>query len=139
VPEPTTRLRVVIAEDHNLVREGTRRLLGAHPEIGVVILSQHADSGYAVRLLQHGSDGLAYLLKGRVADVDHVVLAQREVVAGRSVIDAALVDTLLEARRASRPRSPSWDWTPGAIGPPHPRRPDLPAGGRRAQRLRCVT
>lgn len=144
-------VRVVIAEDHYLVREGTRRLLedggqvealasvgtatelldsvrrlkpdavitdirmpphhrmegieaahairAAHPGIGVVVLSQHADSAYAMELLRHGSAGLAYLLKSQVTNVDHVVFAIREVIAGRSVIDAHVVEALVERRR----------------------------------------
>jgi DNA-binding NarL/FixJ family response regulator len=49
-----------------------------HPEIGVVVLSQHADEGYAFQLLQHGTAGLAYLLKERVGDRAELLRAVRE-------------------------------------------------------------
>jgi DNA-binding NarL/FixJ family response regulator len=149
-------LRVVIAEDHYLVREGTRRLLedsgaveivaavgtaadlldavrrltpdavitdirmppghhmegieaahairAAHPSVGVVVLSQHADSVYAFELLKDGASGLAYLLKDRVGELDELLRALREVVLGRSVIDAQIVEGLV-GRRARRAAS----------------------------------
>ncbi len=53
--------------------EGIRaaaRLRATHPSIGVVVLSQYAAPSYAVALLDGGSEGRAYLLKDRVADVD---------------------------------------------------------------------
>jgi DNA-binding NarL/FixJ family response regulator len=150
------RLRVVVADDHYLVREGVRRLLessdevevldaagtadellrlvaelapdavitdirmppghhmegieaahqirAAHPNVGVVVLSQHADESYAFALLKHGTDGLAYLLKDRVGDLGELLRALREVAAGRSAIDARVVDALVQ-RRARREAS----------------------------------
>ena len=144
------RLRVVIAEDNYLVREGTRRLLedsgevdvvasvsnavelleavralrpdavltdirmppghqvegidAAHairrdyPGIGVVVLSQHSDASYAVELLKHGTEGLAYLLKTRIGELDELLHALREVVSGRSVVDAGVVERLVDYR-----------------------------------------
>jgi DNA-binding NarL/FixJ family response regulator len=70
-----------------------------HPEVGVVVLSQHAEEAYAFQLFQHGAAGLAYLLKERVGDLDELLRALHEVVAGRSVIDAQIVE-LLVAHRA---------------------------------------
>ena len=156
-------LTVVLAEDHYLVREGTRRLLelapevevvaavgsadelldaverlrpravltdirmppghhmegieAAHriraewPSVGVVILSQHADEAYALELLKDGVDGLGYLLKDRVGDLDELVRAVREVAAGRSVIDPRVVEALV-ARRTRQDASPLADLTP---------------------------
>ncbi|HET9223403.1 MAG TPA: response regulator transcription factor [Roseiflexaceae bacterium] len=151
------RLRIVIAEDNYLVREGTRRLLedtgevevlaavssadelldavarmhpdaaltdirmppghhmegiaAAHtiratsPRVGVVVLSQHPDEAYAFELLKHGTAGLAYLLKERVGDLDELLRALREVVAGRSVIDPRVVELLI-SHRARLAQSP---------------------------------
>lgn len=156
-------LTVVLAEDHYLVREGTRRLLedggevrvlaavgnatelldaverlapdavitdirmppghhmegiiaarairARHPDIGVLVLSQHADEAYAFELLQDGTDGLAYLLKERVGDLEQLTHALREVTAGRSVIDALVVEALV-AKRARRRESPMQRLTP---------------------------
>lgn len=144
------RLRVVIAEDNYLVREGTRRLLEdsgevdvlasvgnaeellqvvdrlrpdavltdirmppghqvegveaahairkRHPEIGVVVLSQHSDVAYAVQLLKDGTEGLAYLLKTRVGELDELLHALREVAVGHSVVDSGVVERLVDHR-----------------------------------------
>jgi len=144
-------LRVVLAEDNFLVREGTRRLLedsgeidvvaavgtpdelveavdrllpdavitdirmppghdmegihaahdirARHSQIGVVVLSQHAEEAYAFQLLKDGSGGLAYLLKERVGDMDELLRALKETIAGRSVIDPLVVDALVTSRR----------------------------------------
>lgn len=68
-----------------------------HPNVGVVVLSQYADPPYALALLAEGSAGRAYLLKERVAGVDELARAVEEVVAGRSVIDPAVVEALVAA------------------------------------------
>src|SRR5258707_18339 len=60
---------------------------------------------YSFELLKHGTAGLAYLLKERVGDLDELLRALREVVAGRSVIDARVVE-LLVAHRARLAESP---------------------------------
>jgi DNA-binding NarL/FixJ family response regulator len=57
-----------------------------HPTIGVVVLSQYVEPEYAVRLFEQGSDGLAYLLKERVADLDELGTAIRRVASGGSVV-----------------------------------------------------
>jgi len=144
-------MRVVIAEDNCLVREGTTRLLettgevevvaavgtapelveaverlapdavitdirmppghrtegidaahalrASHPTLGVVVLSQYADPSYATLLLRDGAAGLAYLLKDRVGDYEGLLRALREVVAGRSVIDPDVVESLVGMNR----------------------------------------
>jgi DNA-binding NarL/FixJ family response regulator len=144
-------LRVVLAEDSYLVREGLRRVLessgevtvldavptaeellaavdrhrpdavmtdirmppghstegiraahairAAHPSVGVVVLSQHAEAGYVLDLVRHGADGLGYLLKERIGDRDQLVHALRETARGGSVIDPVLVDALVGRRR----------------------------------------
>lgn len=149
-------MRVVIADDHYLVREGTRRLLEssgrvevvaavedgaqlgaaadrlgpdavivdirmppthhmegieaaheirrAHPEIGVVVLSQHANPVYALELFKDGTAGLAYLLKDRVGDLDELLRALDEVIVGGSVIDPQVVEGLLSRRQTTSDR-----------------------------------
>jgi DNA-binding NarL/FixJ family response regulator len=69
-----------------------------HPDTGVVVLSQYADPAYAVAFLDGGSKGRAYLLKERVSDIEQLAGAIREVTAGGSVIDPAVVDALVSAR-----------------------------------------
>lgn len=82
-----------------------------HPTMGVVVLSQFADPPYALALLSDGSEGRAYLLKERVSGVDDLARAIREVAAGRSVIDPAVVEALVSAN-AKRPRSELDQLTP---------------------------
>jgi DNA-binding NarL/FixJ family response regulator len=145
-------LRVVLAEDNYLVREGTRRLLEdsgevevvaavgdaptlhaavsahrpdavvtdirmpprhgtegidaarrlrrEHPGLGVVVLSQYSDAAYAIELFRDGTDGLGYLLKVSIGDLDELVGALRAVVAGRSVVDPVVVEGLVRQRVA---------------------------------------
>jgi DNA-binding NarL/FixJ family response regulator len=149
-PGASMPIRVVLAEDNYLVREGVRRLLEAqddlelvavaedfptlekavvesrpdvvltdirmpptntdegiqmseqlrdtHPDVGVVVLSQFADPGYALALLEKGSARRAYLLKERVSDVAQLMNAIREVASGGSVIDPKVVEVLVAAR-----------------------------------------
>ncbi len=140
-------IRIVLADDHYLVREGVRRLLATepgieiaavcedldsllaavdaespdvvvtdirmpplrvdegiqaarrlretHPDVGVVVLSQYAEPGYALALLEDGTAGRGYLLKERVDDLGQLVNAINEVAAGGSVIDPKVVESLV--------------------------------------------
>lgn len=81
--------------------EGVRaaeRLRQLRPEAGVVLLSQYADPAYALAFLEGGTEGRAYLLKERVADLDQLLAAIREVARGGSVIDPKVVESLVAAR-----------------------------------------
>jgi len=150
-------IRIVLAEDHYLVREGVRRLLEtdpeievaaacgdldsllaaveaerpdvvvtdirmpphgvdegiqaaewlrqAHPDVGLVVLSQYAEPRYALALLEAGTEGRAYLLKERVDDLTQLVGAIRAVAGGGSVIDPKVVEGLV-AEKARVEASP---------------------------------
>jgi DNA-binding NarL/FixJ family response regulator len=78
--------------------DAARKIRGEHPEIGVVVLSQFAEEGYAYELLKDGAAGLGYLLKERVADVTELVRALNEVAGGGSVLDPKVVETLVSAK-----------------------------------------
>jgi DNA-binding NarL/FixJ family response regulator len=94
--------------------EGVRAavaLRAEHPGVGVVLLSQHAETGYATALLDGGSAGRAYLLKERVSDPGQLAAAVREVARGGSVIDPAVVEVLVSASGRTR-RSPLAELTP---------------------------
>src|SRR5215831_316681 len=143
-------IRVVLAEDNYLVREGLRRLLETQPdvelaavcadldsllaaveterpdvlitdirmppgeadegiqaaeslrrsspEVGVVVLSQYVQPGYALALFEGGTARRAYLLKERVEDVEQLVAAVRAVAEGGSVVDPKVVDALVAAK-----------------------------------------
>lgn len=157
-------LRILLAEDQYLDREGTKALLQEHggvqvvavaddydevltqarrwrpdavlmdvkmpptystegiraahvlrrelPGIGIVVLTQHDDEGYVWDLLQQGVEGLGYLHKVRIGNVDQVVRALREVARGGSVLDPRIVERLLAYRR-SKPGSPLQHLTTG--------------------------
>ena len=81
-----------------LTDEGLRlagSLRDRHPDIGVVVLTQHADAGYARRLLERGGAGRAYLLKERVTDREQLQAAIRAVSRGESHVDSAIVERVL--------------------------------------------
>jgi DNA-binding NarL/FixJ family response regulator len=81
--------------------EGIRfadELRSSHPEIGVVILSMHAEPRYATALLKGGSDRRAYLLKERLTDAAELRDALHTVAAGGSVIDPQVVERLVASR-----------------------------------------
>jgi DNA-binding NarL/FixJ family response regulator len=94
--------------------EGIRiaaRLRESHPQIGVVVLSQYSDPGYALALLESGSDRRAYLLKERVHDRAQLLTTIRTVAEGGSVIDPKIVEVLVAAK-ARADRSPLAELTP---------------------------
>jgi DNA-binding NarL/FixJ family response regulator len=81
--------------------EGVRiaaSLRETHPDVGVVVLSQYAEPAYAIRLLEHGTGGRAYLLKERIRNKEQLLDAIKAVARGGSVIDPIIVDVLIEAR-----------------------------------------
>src|SRR4051812_49883737 len=89
--------------------EGIRfaaELRSSHPDVGVVVLSQHADPVYATTLFQHGSRGRAYLLKERVRHPGDLNRAVREVAAGGPAPGARLVVGLIGPSRAGEFRRP---------------------------------
>jgi DNA-binding NarL/FixJ family response regulator len=82
--------------------EGIRlamELRSSHPDIGVVVLSQHAEPRYALALFEDGSERRAYLLKERLKDRGELSHAVREVAAGRSLVDMQVIDMLLAGKR----------------------------------------
>ena len=94
--------------------EGLRlahQLRTERPEVGVVILSHHAEPEYALALLEPGAAGRAYLLKERISDLPELLNAIREVRRGGSVIDPTVVDILFAARSKSA-QSPLATLTP---------------------------
>ena len=75
-----------------------KEIRATHPSTGVVVLSQFADELYVYELLKDGAEGLGYLLKERVADVDELVRALQEVARGGSVLDPKVVEALVAAK-----------------------------------------
>lgn len=81
-----------------------RQIRESHPTTGVVVLSQYVEPEYATRLFEDGAEGLAYLLKERLGDLEQLEHAIDEVRNGRSVIDPRVVDALIDGR--TKPTSP---------------------------------
>lgn len=65
------------------------------PTIGILVLSQHVNARYALELLSAGTDGVGYLLKERVSDLDELSASVNRVGHGGSVLDPAVVDQLV--------------------------------------------
>lgn len=83
--------------------EAARRIKEEHPEVGVIILSQHVETHHAVDLLAEGQGGIGYLLKDRVSDPAEFADAVRRVGSGGSAIDPEVVARLLSRRRENDP------------------------------------
>ena len=87
--------------------EGVRAALAiraGHPGTGVVVLSAFAEPDYVQDLLGGGSEGIGYLLKDRIGDIDDFLASVRMVARGGTVLDPAVV-ALLVARDARRDRA----------------------------------
>ncbi len=147
-------MRVVLAEDSVLLREGVARILGEagfevvgqagnadelllkvrsyspdvaivdirmppthtdeglraaqeirekHPTCGVLVLSQYVEAAYAMELLAESAEGVGYLLKDRVSDVNEFADAVRRVGEGGSALDPTIVSQLVGRRRRDDP------------------------------------
>ncbi|MEV2275647.1 response regulator transcription factor [Nocardiopsis sp. NPDC049922] len=77
------------------------RIRRAHPEVAVLLLSQHVVSRYAADLLGGGATKVGYLLKDRVADIEEFLTVLRRVADGGAAIDPEVVSQLLSRRRDS--------------------------------------
>jgi DNA-binding NarL/FixJ family response regulator len=154
VNEPAAPLRVVVADDSVLLREGIARLLQdagfvvvgrsgnatdlmlkvrsyspdvaivdikmpptftdegvraareireKYPDTAVLVLSQYAEPGYALELLQDSAERVGYLLKDRINDVPEFTAAIQRVAAGGSALDSSVVSQLVGRRRRDDP------------------------------------
>jgi DNA-binding NarL/FixJ family response regulator len=71
------------------------------PQTGVLVLSQHVRASYALELLSDGTDGLGYLLKERVSDLDELASSVKRIGNGGSALDPAVVEQLVGRPRRS--------------------------------------
>jgi DNA-binding NarL/FixJ family response regulator len=74
-----------------------------HPDTGVLVLSQYVEPGYAMELLSESAEGVGYLLKDRVSDVNEFVAAVKRVAEGGSALDPTVVSQLVGRRRRDDP------------------------------------
>ena len=82
--------------------DAARRIREEHPETAILVLSAHVEVEHAMDLLASGERS-GYLLKSRVTDVDEFLATIDRVVRGGSVVDPALVQELVAARRVEDP------------------------------------
>jgi DNA-binding NarL/FixJ family response regulator/class 3 adenylate cyclase len=80
-----------------------REIRAHYPETSVLVLSQHVEHTYAVELLGDGAQGLGYLLKDRIADIDEFIAAVRRVAEGGSALDPHVVTELVSLSRRGDP------------------------------------
>jgi DNA-binding NarL/FixJ family response regulator len=73
------------------------------PDTGVLVLSQYVEPAYAMELLSESAEGVGYLLKDRVSDVDEFAAAVRRVGEGGSALDPTVVSQLVGRRRREDP------------------------------------
>jgi DNA-binding NarL/FixJ family response regulator len=82
--------------------DAAQQIRAEFPEVGIVVLSAHVEIELATELLASG-EGIGYLLKTRVGDVDEFVDTLERIAGGSSVIDPSLVRELVDARRRQDP------------------------------------
>lgn len=83
--------------------DGLRAALQARqraPQLPVLVLSQYLQRDYAVELLESGAQGVGYLLKQRIADVDRFIADLHRIIAGGSVLDPEVVAAMVDRHRA---------------------------------------
>jgi DNA-binding NarL/FixJ family response regulator len=82
--------------------EAAREIRNEFPDTGILVLSAHAEVEHAMELLATGQK-IGYLLKSRVTDMDEFIETLERIVRGGSVMDPALVQELVSARRRNDP------------------------------------
>ncbi|MDQ1658062.1 MAG: hypothetical protein QOD41_3145 [Cryptosporangiaceae bacterium] len=82
--------------------DAARAIRQEFPEIAIMVLSAHAEVEHAMELLASGR-GIGYLLKSRVTDVEDFIGTLHRIAKGGSVVDPALVQELVSARRLGDP------------------------------------
>jgi DNA-binding NarL/FixJ family response regulator len=78
---------------------------GELPQTGVLVLSQYVEEAYVMELLGEDAEGVGYLLKDRIADVERFVEAVERVANGGSALDPEVVSHMLGRRRREDPLS----------------------------------
>ena len=104
VPPDVVILDIRLPPSHS--DEGMRAALHVrehHPDVAVLVLSQYVELGLAMQLLATSAEGVGYLLKDRIGDVDEFVDAVERVAGGGSAVDPKIVSTLLRRRRSEDP------------------------------------
>jgi len=82
--------------------EAAHAIREAAPDVAILVLSAHVEVEHAMELLASGRR-IGYLLKSRVTDVDEFIATLQRITSGGSVVDPALVQELVTARRVEDP------------------------------------
>ena len=82
--------------------EAARTIREELPQVAILVLSAHIEVEHAMDLLGAGR-GIGYVLKTRIGDIDELTETLERIRAGGSVVDPALVEELVRARRARDP------------------------------------
>ena len=82
--------------------QAAAEIRASHPNVGILVLSQYVRPSYAIELLSHGTEGVGYLLKERVSDLNELANSVRRVGEGGSVLDPSVVAQLVERPRPGR-------------------------------------
>jgi len=83
--------------------QAVRQIRAVLPRVGILVLSQYVDEHYALALLSGGAEGIGYLLKDRVGEVERFLDAVRRVATGGSVLDPEVVSHMLGRRHDQGP------------------------------------
>lgn len=83
--------------------QAAKKIRAEHPETGVLVLSQYLEESYALDLVADSAEGVGYLLKDRVAEIDRFTESVRRVGNGGSALDPEVVSHLLGRRRREDP------------------------------------
>lgn len=82
--------------------DAAKQIRRDRPDVGILVLSAHAEVDHAMELLASGR-GIGYLLKSRVSDVAEFIETLERIARGGSVVDPALVQELVTARKRNDP------------------------------------
>jgi len=88
--------------DHPELR-AAKEIREKYPDTSVLVLSQYAEEGYALELLQENAEGVGYLLKDGAYDLADFVAAVKRVAEGGSALDSTVVSQLVGRRRRDDP------------------------------------
>jgi DNA-binding NarL/FixJ family response regulator len=82
--------------------QAARAIRDQWPDTAILVLSAHIELEHAMDLLGAGR-GIGYVLKSRLADIDELTGTLERISSGGSIVDPALVEELVRARRARDP------------------------------------
>ena len=83
--------------------QAAKEIREKYPTVGVLLLSQYIEAGYALELLQDRAEGVGYLLKDRIKHVQDFAEAVRRVGEGGSALDPQVVSELVGRKRRDDP------------------------------------